>query len=54
MPLKEVTLGMSPLDESRSSQGRKVSAATRLLEFGEESTVVEKTDDASSMSLEWV
>ena len=35
---------MSPLDESRSSQGRKVSAAIRLLVFGDESTVEEKTE----------
>ena len=49
-----MTFGMSPLETSRSSQGRKVSAATRLLEFGEESTVVEKTADASSMSRECV
>jgi hypothetical protein len=54
MALNEVTLGMSPLDESRSSHGRKVSAAMRLLEFGDESTVVEKTEDASSMSFECV
>ena len=54
MPLKVVTLGMSPLETSRSSQGRKVSAAMRLLEFGEESTVVEKTDEASSMRRECV
>ena len=54
MPLKEVTLGMSPLDESRSRYGRKVSAAMRLLEFGDDSTVVEKTDEASSISLECV
>jgi hypothetical protein len=35
-------------------RGEKVSAATRLLELGDESTVDEKTDEASSISLERV
>jgi hypothetical protein len=45
---------MSPLEESLSSHGRYVSAAIRLLEFGDERTVVENTADASSISFEWV
>src|SRR4051812_11855185 len=54
VPLIEVTFGMSPLEESRSSCGRYVSAAMRLLELGEDNTVVEKTAEASSMSFECV
>ena len=54
MAAPEVTLGMSPFEESRSRPGLKVSAAMRELVLGEERTVEEKTLEASSMSLEWV
>ena len=45
---------MSPLEESRSRYGRKASAPTSELVLGDENTVDEKTEDASSISFEWV
>ena len=54
MPLNDSTFGMSPVDESRSRYGRNVSAAISELEFGDESTVDENTELASSISFECV